>query len=141
MTQTDSAQTYVNALQTFSDANLESFLALCADDIDFRDPFNETHTKAGFEKVLRHMLKQVKQLKFDVDQHWVDGDAMVVKWRFSGNVRFIGRLDIPGVSEVKFNETGLVSRHIDYWDANEHVTSRLPLLGWFVRLAMTPMKI
>lgn len=135
----DAAAAYIKALEEFDAQTMDSFLSLCASDIEFKDPFNHTFTRDDFRRVLEHMLKQVKGLQFAISDHWHDGQSLVIKWRFTGSARFIGVLDIPGLSEVQFDGEGLVSRHIDYWDANEHITSRLPAIGPMVRLATRPM--
>jgi steroid delta-isomerase len=133
--------TYIDALETLSVQSMDDFLALCAPVIEFRDPFNHTFNRDDFRRVLIHMLKQVDGLQFNVSQHWHNGPAFVIQWRFSGKSRFIGALDIPGLSEVEFDDDGMVRRHIDYWDANEHITCKLPVIGPLVRLAMRPMSI
>ncbi len=130
---------YVNALEEFSAQSIDAFLALCAKDIEFRDPFNHTFNQDNFRCVLVDMLKHVDGLQFKVSDHWFNGVTLVIKWRFSGTARFVGPLDIPGLSEIEFNDDGLVKRHIDYWDANEHITCKLPLIGALVRLLMRPM--
>lgn len=135
------ASAYIEALEAFSAPTMDAFLSLCAAGIEFKDPFNHTFTRDDFRRVLKHMLKQVKGLQFTVSDHWHTGRSLVIKWRFTGSARLIGELDIPGLSEVQFDGNGLVIRHIDYWDANEHITGRLPVIGPVVRLAMRPMAI
>lgn len=133
------AARYIAALEDFQVHTIDAFLALCAPGIEFRDPFNHTFGRDDFRRVLVHMLNQVDALKFVVCAHWRHEASLVIKWRFTGHARFVGQLDIPGMSEVTFDDFGLVSRHIDYWDANAHITCKLPLIGSAVRLAMRPM--
>ena len=137
----EAATAYVETLERFNAQTMDAFLDLCASGIEFRDPFNHTFGRDDFRRVLGHMLDQVSDLQFDVTRHWRDGPSMIIQWRFTGQARFIGALDIPGLSEVRFDGDGLVSGHIDYWDANEHITSKLPALGPLVRMAMRPMSI
>ena len=133
------ASRYIGALETFSACSLDDFLTLCAPGIEFRDPFNHTFNRDDFRRVLVHMLKQVHDLRFNVSQHWHNGRTLVIQWRFSGTARFIGLLDIPGLSEIEFDDDGLVRRHIDYWDANEHITCKLPVIGPMVSLVARQM--
>lgn len=137
----DAAAAYVAALERFDAQTMAAFLDLCALGIEFRDPFNHTLGRDNFRRVLEHMLKQVDDLRFNVSRHWRQEPGMIIRWRFTGRARFIGALDIPGLSEVEFDDDGLVSRHIDFWDAHEHITSKLPVLGPLVRVAMRPMSI
>ena len=135
------AAKYIDALERFSAQSMPEFLSLCSPEIEFRDPFNHTFNRNDFRRVLAHMVKQVDGLQFDVSGHWLGEDSLVIRWRFTGRARFVGRLDIPGLSEVAFDENAMVCRHIDYWDANEHITCKLPVIGPSVRLAMRPMSI
>ena len=38
-----------------------------------------------------------------------------------------------GMSEIMFNDQGLIMSHIDYWDAAEHVYEHVPLLSSIIR--------
>ncbi len=135
------AARYIDALERFSAQSMPEFLTLCSPEIEFRDPFNHTFNRDDFQRVLVHMLKQVDGLRFEISRHWLGEGNLVIQWRFTGTARFVGRLDIPGLSEVTFDESAMVCRHIDYWDANEHISRKLPVIGAVVRMAMRPMSI
>lgn len=43
-------------------------------------------------------------------------------------------MTIDGVSEVRFDSVGLITAHIDYWDAARQLYEKLPLLGGVLRM-------
>ena len=132
---------YVSALEEAKADSIEGLLDLCAENIEFRDPFNHTRTKPEFKQVLQHMFQQVKQLRFDVHEVQGEGAKWFLKWTFTGRVRVIGALEIDGVTEVDIDQEGLVCRHLDYWDATGPVLLRLPVLGKILWLLTKPMRI
>ena len=134
-------ETYAAALEAAAPDTIETILALCAEDVEFRDPFNHTRTKDGFRAVLVHMFKSVKALKFTVHETFGADEKWVLRWTFTGKAKLIGDLRIDGLSEIELNAAGLVTRHIDYWDAWEHVFSRLPVFGALARLLTRPLRI
>jgi len=42
-------------------------------------------------------------------------------------------LKLVGLSRVVFNDRGLVSEHVDYWDASEQFYMKLPVIGSILR--------
>lgn len=125
---------YAEALEHTAPQTVDALLALCADQIEFRDPFNHTHSKADFRHVLEHMFKTVSGLKFVVHDTIGSGQVWVLKWTFTGKIKLIGQVKIEGLSEVALNDEGLVIRHIDYWDSWAEVFCKVPGLGGLFKL-------
>ena len=122
-------QAYGQALENAGPDNLDALLAFCAAEVEFRDPFNHTFSKAGFRKVLEHMFRTVHELKFEIHDTIGDNKLWVLKWTFSGRIKAIGRVKIKGLSEVALDDEGLVVRHIDYWDSWAEVFCKFPVIG------------
>ena len=127
-------ETYAKALEGADTASLDSLLDLCAETVEFRDPFNHTFTKPAFCHILEHMFKTVKGLTFEVHNIIGSDRLWVLKWTFTGTIKPFGRVEIVGLSEVALNEQGHVVRHIDYWDSGTEVYSKVPVLGPVIRL-------
>jgi len=138
---TTEIERYCDALEALTEETLPAFLDLCCNDIEFRDPFNHTHTRNHFRLALEHMFKNVKDLRFVVMERWGSGRSWVIKWTFTGHTRFIGELNIVGLSEVAFDPEGLVCRHIDHWDASEEFLQKVPLLGPLLRGVLRPLSV
>lgn len=124
---------YGEALEAAGPESLERLLVLCAEDIEFRDPFNHTHSKSDFQNVLTHMFRTVHELKFEVHEIVGDERLWVLKWTFSGRIKPIGRVRIEGLSEVALDHEARVARHIDYWDSWAEVFCRFPVIGGLFR--------
>ena len=127
-------ETYSRTLEDTDAGSLTRLLDLCAETIEFRDPFNHTFTKQAFSIVLEHMFKTVQGLKFEVHNIIGEDRLWVLKWTFTGKIKPIGEVKIVGLTEVALNEEAQVIRHIDYWDSGEEVYSKVPVLGALIRL-------
>lgn len=131
-------QNYVSAFENLTEANLERDLGkLFAEDVYFKDPFNAVTGRTETLAIFKHMFSTVDEPKFtvisaaqDLNNHHI---AMLY-WQFD----FVlpsnqSTQHIDGMSRVTFNNLGLVTEHIDYWDAGEQVYAKVPLLGWGIR--------
>ena len=56
-----------------------------------------------------------------------------IKLQFTGSLKN-KTFKLTGVSRVVFDQQGLVSEHIDYWDASEQFYMKLPIIGGLLRL-------
>ncbi|MEM8688839.1 MAG: nuclear transport factor 2 family protein [Pseudomonadota bacterium] len=127
-------ETYARMLEGADAASVDSLLDLCADTVEFCDPFNHTFTKPAFRAVLAHMFKTVQGLRFEVHDIIGSDQLWVLKWTFTGTIKPVGEVEIVGLTEVALTDDGQVERHIDYWDSGTEVFSKLPVLGAVVRL-------
>jgi steroid delta-isomerase len=112
----------------------QELFALARPDLVFRDPFNELHGAAAVVAMLDHLFEQVLDVRFVVTAAARVGAVAFYRWDFRCRLRRPAiELPIAGVSEVRFDEAGLVAAHIDHWDAATQVYERLPLLGLVLR--------
>jgi hypothetical protein len=44
-----------------------------------------------------------------------------------------GEQTIHGVSHIRFDASGKVNYHRDYWDTGEELYAKVPVLGWLIR--------
>lgn len=132
---------YCDKLEHLSLNNLPSLLDLCSANMEFKDPFNHTHTLTGFQSVLKDMFAQIPNAKFDVialhgsDQNWV------IKWQFRGHAGRLGNLDFPGMSEIALDDQAKICRHIDYWDSGEYFWPKIPILGFAISWVKRRFKV
>jgi steroid delta-isomerase len=126
----DPLSAYAAVFKDLTADSLPRLAALLTDDVFFRDPFHALNGRDAVVALFRGMYKRMPEARFevlDVCAH-PDGETHYLRWRFTG-----GRFDFTGVSTVRFNAAGLVSEHIDYWDAAGGVYERLPVLGGLLR--------
>ncbi len=135
MTNKAKLQAYVSAFENLTPQSLETDLApLFANKVFFKDPFNAVTGKQATLAIFKHMFKTVSYPKFTVTSAAVDGDIGLLHWQFNFVLKSNqSQQQIEGMSRIRFDSQGLVSEHIDYWDAGEQVYSKVPLLGWSIR--------
>ena len=107
-----------------------------AENAYFKDPFNEVSGLAPIQHIFSHMFQQVSEPRFSVLERVVDESGAMLVWELNFRTRLLKRGEtqlIRGVSHLKFNATGKVVWHRDYWDAAEELYTKLPVLGCLVR--------
>ena len=103
-----------------------------ADQARFKDPFNDVTGIEQINKVFHHMFETLDTPKFIIYEAVLESDVAYIKWNFTGasNAK---QLKFVGLSRVVFNDRGLVSEHVDYWDASEQFYMKLPVIGSILR--------
>ena len=122
---------------TFSPASVARFPEFYSDDVWFKDPFNEVRGIAAIQRIFTHMFSQVAEPRFVVTEQVVDTNGAMLVWEFHFRPRFLGEGKtqvMRGVSHLKFDATGKVCYHRDYWDTVEELYEKLPVIGSVVRL-------
>jgi len=126
---------YAICFEELTLARLETLSKLLADDVRFRDPFSDVRGRQAVLGIFQHMFETMESPAFIVLDQAVGKEACYLKWQFSGRVKSAGRREVTivGMSEVVFDENGLVSSHIDHWDAASQVFGLFPVLGPLLR--------
>lgn len=110
--------------------NIGDFYAAAA---SFKDPFNTVHSRDGIAEVFRHMFKTLETPVFIIREQLLDGDQAFITWDF--RFRKGGKAyALHGGSHLRFNASGKVVRHRDYWDSAEELLHKLPLIGLPLRI-------
>jgi len=136
MTTLDRAEAYARYFDELSPASRDALKEFAHPDIRFVDPFNDVR---GIDKMLAvfdHMFATTTDPTFVTEPPIVTGDTAFIKWRFTCTIenRFWRKaMTIDGVTEVQFDAAGLITAHIDYWDAARQLYEKLPLLGGLLR--------
>lgn len=128
-------QRYVEAFESLTETTLHTQLAPLFDPlVVFQDPFNRVAGKAETLNIFDHMFATLDQPQFKVTYQALDGNVGFINWRFHFSLQQEKPVTvIEGMSRVRFNEQGLVTEHIDFWDAGAEVYAKVPLLGWGIR--------
>ena len=115
---------------------------LCRPDVRFKDPFNDVTGTADLRRIFEHMFETTAGPRFTVTDTAVSGRTAYLRWRFDFTPK--GRAApwvVEGMSEVTFDEAGLVAAHIDHWDSGEQFYARLPVIGALVRFVRGKMGV
>lgn len=124
--------------ETLTPDNIDTLSDLYATDARFKDPFNEVRGIAAIRTIFRHMFVQVKAPRFVVNAQFSGDDGSMLLWDFhfhTQGFRGMGAqaMCIRGVTHLRFDATGKVAEHRDYWDAAEELYAKLPLIGAIMR--------
>lgn len=128
-------QHYVEAFENLSEETLQNQLAPLFDtNVVFKDPFNCVTGKVETLHIFQHMFATLEQPRFKVTHRALDGPVGFINWVFQFRLQpHKPETVIEGMSRVRFDEYGLVSEHVDFWDAGAEVYAKVPLLGWGIR--------
>ena len=94
---------------------------LYAPDVYFKDPLNEFRGVARYRQMIGVMgqwLKQIELELYSIERS--QPDTLITRWKLSwvAPLPWKPKMAIPGWSELKVNDQGLICSHIDHWDCS-----------------------
>ena len=110
--------------------------AAYAETLYFNDTLHTFSDRAELSEYLQETAERVDSVQVDVERVIVDGADVWLKWRMKTRARALGRTmqaDTIGMTHLRFDDSGMVVLHQDYWDSTEGVFSHIPFLGGLVR--------
>ncbi len=126
----------ISFYESMSPSTVASLAEVYAADAYFKDPFNEVTGVGKIEAIFRHMYRQIDNPRFTVRGWSGDDREGFVVWDMhfrSKLMRGGGDQTIHGCSHIRFDVSGKVSYHRDYWDTGEELYAKLPVIGWLIR--------
>ena len=123
---------YVKLFEEMTPQSVDTLADYFAPGAVFQDPFNAVRGTEPITRIFQHMYEVCEQPRFRVNSSVLEGDTAWLHWDFSFSYRQ-RPMNITGASMVRFSEDGLVTMHIDYWDAASQLYEKLPLIGWLFR--------
>jgi hypothetical protein len=128
------AAAYADYFARVSPENLEELRTLCAPEVRFRDPFNDIRGQDKIIQVFAQMYEDVASPAFEVTDHAVSGSRSYMRWIFRFNNKKTGKsFSVDGMTEVHFDDAGLVTAHLDHWDVASQLYEHVPVLGFVLR--------
>ncbi|PTQ87901.1 nuclear transport factor 2 family protein [Agitococcus lubricus] len=125
--------THLNRLvawfEQLSPTSLEDIATIYHANSYFKDPFNEFYQRDELKKLFANMFEKLQNPRFVIEETISQSNSTFIVWHFDFSLRQ-RRLQIKGSSHIKFDETGLVTYHRDYWDAAEELYEKLPVIGY-----------
>jgi steroid Delta-isomerase len=129
------AAAYAAYFERVAPDNLDELRELCAADVRFRDPFNDVRGQDQIVRIFSKMFEDVAEPTFEVVDNAVSGSNSYLRWVFRFKNKKNGKtFSIEGMTEVHFDQVGLVTAHLDHWDAASQLYEHVPLLGGVLRL-------
>ena len=128
-------QRVVALFETLVPADLPALRGVYAEQARFKDPFNEVQGLPAIGHIFQHMFDRLDEPRFVMRTIVAEGDDAFLTWDFDFRTRGRGAaaLRIHGASHLRFDDSGRVLLHRDYWDAAEELYEQLPLLGALMR--------
>ena len=121
-------QKYRIFLETLTSQTLYDLPHHVSVDVHFADPFNDVVGVTAMAAVFQHMFDNVKDIRFRVVEEATNGH--IVFWNWTFDAQFRGKpWRVSGTSVLRFSPDGLVTEHIDYWDAAQYFYEKLPFIG------------
>jgi len=129
----EAAEAYIRFWESLSPDSLGRLAEIAAPEIHFSDPFNDVRGLDAFRTVFDDMFRRVSEPRFQVTGHAIDGNLCFLRWVLTFRT---GRRErrIDGVSEIRFDGSGLAIEHVDHWDAAGQLYERIPVLGAILRM-------
>ena len=93
--------------------------SLYAEDVHFKDPLNEFDGVDRYRKMIGFIGWFFGDVQMDLHEiQQIDSTLIAMKWtlNMSPPVPWSARLSIPGHTELKVDEKGLICSHVDYWE-------------------------
>ena len=127
---------YIVYYESLSPDRIGRLRDLAAENLHFRDPFNDIHGRHLVEEMLHDMFAKLKLVKFTMLEKYLNETSAALLWRFTAQMPR-GRntkMEFEGMSRIAFGTDGKIISHLDYWDAASGVYENIPLLGACLRL-------
>ena len=129
---------YADIFGAISPDKLSPLREMLSADVRFTDPFNQLAGPDAFIHVFEHMFEVMTNPHFEILDIAQSAQAGYIKWRMTGDIALKKpiAIDLTGMSEIHFDENGLVHAHIDHWDSASQLLAHLPLIGGLFRPVM-----
>jgi SnoaL-like domain len=102
----------------------------------FKDPFNAVVGVEKIAPIFGDMFVAMTEPRFKIITAVEQGGDAFLTWDFTFRVKKFKpneTMTIHGASHLRFDASGKIALHRDYWDAAEELYSKLPLVGALMR--------
>lgn len=117
-------------------ATVENIETVYAEELYFNDTFRIISNREELVEYLTETAAQVNSTTVEIMEVIKGQNDYFVKWSMKMNFDVKGKevdsLSL-GMSQLRFNDQGLIIFHQDYWDSSEAFFEHLPLVGRIVK--------
>lgn len=127
---------FTEVYKDLSRNNLERLQEIYSRDIIFSDPAHEIRGLTSLQNYFRKLYEHIESIAFDFHHQQQVGSDAYVQWEMTFRHPRIARgkpVMVPGISFLKFDESGKVHRHRDYFDLGTMLYEHVPLLGALIK--------
>ena len=123
---------FIKLISTFDSDSLKDLPKIYSPTIEFEDPINTVQGLDNLYLVFEDLLKIFSQIEIQVKETSSTDHTAFVRWLMTYRFRK-KKYSIDGVTHLKFDSSGLICKHKDYWDASFPLYGTFPLLGSLMR--------
>jgi len=109
---------------------------LYAENVCYFDPFKELNDVAGIEAHFVRLLEPVESCTLEFQDVAVSGGDYYFRWVMEAKYKTFKKGQVfrsNGITHIRFDETGKVVFHMDYWDSASGLLEHIPLLGGLIK--------
>lgn len=100
-----------------------------AENAHFRDPFNDVSGIVAIRRIFEEMFRRLEQPRFEITDCTTGAHSAMLTWRFSFGLA-LRETSVAGATHLRFDASGLICEHRDYWDPVAELLLPRPLLGF-----------
>jgi steroid delta-isomerase len=126
----------VEFFENINPQNVDEILTRYSANAYFKDPFNEVNQVQAIHSIFQHMFQQVEKPRFVVTSVIESGNEAFIAWDFLFEMSRFKKGQqqcCKGSSHLRFELSGQVIYHRDYWDTSEELYEKIPVLGSVMR--------
>lgn len=131
-------ENFLMTYQALNKHNLEQLAQIYAEEVVFIDPAHEVRGLAALTAYFHKLYLHIDSITFEYVDTIVQEDCASIYWimTFSHPKIASGKpIQTEGSSLIKFNKSGKVYYHRDYFDLGKMLYEHLPVVGSVVRYA------
>ncbi len=99
----------------------------------FSDTLFFTEDHAALTRHFERLGARGTHIEVDLDDAVVSGADLYLRWRMRVTFTNGGpEARTIGMTQLRFDESGRIRFHQDFWDSSEGVYRRIPVLGWAI---------
>lgn len=107
--------------------------ALYGDPVYFSDTLFVTEDRAALTRHFERLAGRGTRIRVDLDDTVVSGADLYLRWRMSVTFPDGGtEARTIGMTQLRFDDSGRIRFHQDFWDSSEGVYRHIPILGWAI---------
>ena len=123
---------FIKLISTFDSGSLRDLPKIYSPTIEFEDPINTVQGLDNLCLVFEDLLKVFSEIEIQVKGTSSTDHTAFVRWLMTYRFRK-KKYSIDGVTHLKFDSSGLICKHKDYWDASFPLYGTFPMLGSLMR--------
>ena len=124
---------FIRLLKNYGPEALQELTSVYADDVKYEDPINNSKDLPHLKLILEDLLKVFEGVRFESIHSVHDDEFAFVSWEMHYKFRK-KHYQIDGISRLRFNNSGRITEHKDYWDASFPLYGTFPVIGSIMKL-------